>query len=511
MRMELSQLRREARALAADARRDDPAAMARFRAAFPDTAEFTNARALDVVARKRGWRSWPRLLACGWFAEMTPAERAERLKLALYFGQHWIVEEILARHPETANANLGVQVALFKKEQVAKAITEDSGAASRPIGPRTPILHLAFSRHIGAVPGKAADAVEIAELLVANGADVNDGFAPDAESGHRLSALYGAVGHADNFDLAEWLLENGADPNDGESLYHSTEVPHRKSTALLIEHGARVAGTNALLRALDFNDHPTVQLMLDSGADPNADVAPHPSGEPPMALPALHQAARRMCDAEMADLLVAAGADPGREHDGLMAHQIARIYGNQAFASALEAGGHASRLDGDLSALALAADGAARDLPMLDVTTLPGTLRSLLHDLQQYPDRLSHSKRLVEMGFAHEGTDDMDLTPAQLAGWEGLPDALEYWLSLSPDLGHVNGFGGDLLSTIVHGSENCPKREARNHIACARMALSADVRIPVLAPRYAGIEDMAGFLSEWAEEHPEQVTADGPC
>ena len=230
-----------------------------------------------------------------------------------------------------------------------------------------------------------------------------------------------------------------------------------------------------------------------------------------MALPALHQAARRMCDAEMADLLMAAGADPGRGHDGLMPHQIARIYGNRAFASALEAGGHACPLDGDLSALALAADGDAKDPPTVDVTALPSTLKSLLHDLQQYPDRLRHSKRLIAMGFAHESTDGMGLTPAQLAGWEGLPDSLEYWLSLGPDLEHVNGFGGDLLSTIVHGSENCPKRESRDHIACARMALSAGVRLPALAPRYAGVEEMAGFLSEWAEEHPEQVEAEGPC
>ena len=510
MRMELSRLRRNARSLASGARRGDPAAADRFRAAFPGGGDPTNARALDVVARENGWRSWPRLLACGWLEEMSPDERAERLKLALYFGQHWIVDEILARHPETANANLGLQIALFEKERVSEAVAGDPEAAVRPIGPRTPILHLAFSRRIGAAPEKAADAVEIAELLIANGADVNDGFAPDAESGHRLSALYGAVGHADNFELAEWLLGNGADPNDGESLYHSTEVPHRKSTALLLERGARVDGTNALLRALDFNDHPTVRMMLDSGADPNADVVPHPSGEPPLALPALHQAARRMCDAEMADLLMAAGADPARRHDGLTPHQIARIYGNRAYADALEAQGHACPLDGDLSSLALAADGAVQGLPTLDVAALPSTLRSLLHDLQQYPDRLNHSKRLVGMGFAHESTDDMGLTPAQLAGWEGLPDSLEYWLSLDPDLRHVNGFGGDLLSTIVHGSENCPKRESRDHIACARMALSAGVPLPALAPRYAGVEDMVGFLSEWAEEHPEQVAADGP-
>ena len=97
----------------------------------------------------------------------------------------------------------------------------------------------------------------------------------------------------------------------------------------------------------------------------------------------------------------------------------------------------------------------------------------------------------------------------QIAGWEGLPDAVEYWLSLRPDIGHVNDFGGDLLSTIVHGSENCPNRNSRDHIACARLALCGGVPLPRLAPRFAGEESMAGFLAEWANDYPEQVVDQG--
>lgn len=477
--------------------------------AFPGNEQIEKMNALNVVAKENGFGSWARLVANKWVLEMTPGERAERLRIGLYFGQHWVVEELLASHPETANAGLGIQLALFNKRSVADALVRDPAAAVRPIGKRTPILHLAFSRHIHAAPELNADAIEIAEMLVTNGADVNDGLSTDPDNDHKLPALYGAVGHSDNFSLAKWLLENGADPNDDESLYHSTEVGHRRSLQLLLENGARIQGTNALLRALDFNDHEAVALMLSRGADPRAEVVGHPSGEPDLMLPALHQAARRMCDANMARLLLDAGADPGHQHSGLTAYGIAAIYGNKEFARVLEERGHIEELEGAYRIAAVAAEGKSDGSTRLNSEDIVGELKYLLHNLQSYPDRLEHSKRLVSLGFGSDTPDEMGLTPVQLAGWEGLPNALEYWLSLSPDLKHVNGFGGDLLSTIVHGSENCPNRDDRDHVSCARLALCAGVPLPRLAPRFAGDESMAGFLAEWAAEHPEQVVEHG--
>ena len=465
--------------------------------------------ALDTVAKENGFGSWARLVANNWFSEMTPGELAERLKIGLYFGQHWVVETLLTNYPETADADLGIQIALFDKRSVAEALARDPDATLRPIGRRTPILHLAYSRHIHAAKELNEDAIEIAKMLVENGADVNDGIATDSDSDHKLSALYGAVGHADNFSLAEWLLKNGAEPNDDESLYHSTEVGHRKSLKLLLENGAKIQGTNALLRALDFNDHEAVALMLNQGADPDADVVGHPSDEPSLTLPALHQAARRMCDARMANLLLDAGADPKRRHSGLTAHSIASIYGNKEFAKVLEERGHSETLNGAIRSAAVAAESLPSNSARLNAEDIVGELKYLLHNLQRYPDRLEHSKRLISLGFGNDTPDEMGLTPVQLAGWEGLPDAVEYWLSLQPDLEHVNGFGGDLLSTIVHGSENCPNRDSRDHVACARLALRAGVPLPKLAPRFAGEESMAGFLAEWAADHPEQVVEHG--
>lgn len=85
---------------------------------------------------------------------------------------------------------------------------------------------------------------------------------------------------------------------------------------------------------------------------------------------------------------------------------------------------------------------------------------------------------------------------------------MEYLLWLKPDLGHINGFGGTLLSTIIHGSENCPARSTRDHIACARLALEQGVALPKMALKVAAEAEMSAFLADWAVAKPGQVVDD---
>jgi hypothetical protein len=116
-------------------------------------------------------------------------------------------------------------------------------------------------------------------------------------------------------------------------------------------------------------------------------------------------------------------------------------------------------------------------------------------------------QRLVALGLDPDRPDREGLTPVQIAGWEGLPEAMVWLLSLGPDLNHVNGYGGSLLDTIVHGSENTPARSGRDHIGCARLALEAGVALPEPVIRGAGDPDLGNFLRDWAAEQPEQVTS----
>jgi hypothetical protein len=141
--------------------------------------------------------------------------------------------------------------------------------------------------------------------------------------------------------------------------------------------------------------------------------------------------------------------------------------------------------------------------------TCPPGCRDIVRMILHLPGKLPHIRRLVSIGMEYDRPDHMGLTPVQLAGWEGLPEVMAYFLSLKPDLAHVNGYGGTLLSTIVHGSENSPDRAARDHIECLRLALEEGVALPRRAPDLAGEPEVAAFLQDWAEAHPGQVIDGG--
>jgi ankyrin repeat protein len=110
----------------------------------------------------------------------------------------------------------------------------------------------------------------LARDLLGRGADPN---AFHANEYGPMSALYGAAGVLHDPELTRVLLEGGADPNGephfGDALYHSVESPSPDCLRLLLEHGARPSGTNALAHALDYERPEHVRLLLAAGADPN--------------------------------------------------------------------------------------------------------------------------------------------------------------------------------------------------------------------------------------------------
>ena len=128
----------------------------------------------------------------------------------------------------------------------------------------------------------------------------------------------------------------------------------------MLEFGAKVDGTNAFARMLDFDNPEGVQLLLDAGADPNEGAQQHPSGEPTYAINALHHAARRRCSGEVAQILLDYGADGKIHQFGHSAYSLARMYGNSGFAHVLEEAGQATPLDANEALIAQAAVGSAR-------------------------------------------------------------------------------------------------------------------------------------------------------
>ncbi|WP_422375198.1 ankyrin repeat domain-containing protein [Roseibium sp.] len=473
-------------------------ALARVAAHVPSDKALRHADFLHVIAREAGHDSWPKLKFALESAAMSRAERAERLKMALYFGQHWVTEKLLAADPALKEDNLGLQIALYDLAAVKSALESEPNAALSEIGVRTPILHLAFSKEIHRSPERQGDMLAIAELLRTGGADVNDGYATEPGSEHKVSALYGALCHADNPVLGEWLLEHGADPNDNESLYHSTELSGTAALKLLLKHGARPDGTNALARALDFREEDKVRLLLEAGADPDEAIRDHPSGQPIETVPALHQAARRWCPAPLAELLLDHGADPKRVWKGHTPYATARIFGNEDVAALLEQRGAATPLSEMEKRLADCAMGKTPAAPF-DLATLPEEDQLLLTRIVFQEDRLDHLKALVEAGLDPNRTDEMGLPPIHAAGWAGLPEAVAYLLTLKPDLTWKNAFGGDALDTVLHGSEHRLDKDERDHITCARLLLEAGSELYPHFITGCGNEDMVQFLEDWQD------------
>lgn len=504
----LDHLRRSAKALLKAARAGDARALARVRAHVPAEAAPKHADALHALAREQGYASWPKLKFAHEAAAMDRSERAERLKRALYLGQNWVVEALLADTPDLGRDNFGLACALYDVAAVQTRLARDPSSANRVVGVRAPILHLTFSRHCQG-GGSEADMIATADALLGAGADVNASYPFEEGGEHRLSALYGAIGHARNMTMARWLLEHGADPNDNESLYHATELDTREGLEMLLAHGADPSGTNALPRALDFDDYAAAELLLQAGADPNEGLAPHPSGAPTLVIPALHQAARRMCSGSIAQLLLDHGANPVALARGHTPYAFARIFGNREVAQVLEQAGAATSLSPVEAQLARAADGDVHDRDWIDMGQLSEELRFLLGRLVWREGTLPQMQRLVAMGFDANLPDEMGMPPLHLAGWEGMLEKMAWLLSLRPDLSHVNGYGGTLFSTILHGSENCAKRAERDHIGCLRAALEHGVALPRPAIEGAGTPEMAAFLEGWAAARPGQVVADG--
>src|SRR5206468_8066351 len=149
--------------------------------------------------------------------------------------------------------------------------------------------------------------------------------------------------------LVRLLLEHGAHPNDGESVYHAAESNHRDVLELLVAHGAEISAAqqpwnNTVLYFLAGYgpEHARLSLaragmqwLLEHGADPN--VPSYAGRETP-----LHRIAEFGHGVDLAELMLAHGADPARPRaDGRTPYELAMRVGNVAIANLLRSLGAA--------------------------------------------------------------------------------------------------------------------------------------------------------------------------
>lgn len=309
-------LRTQAKLLLRALRTQDPAAMARVAETLPHlSAPYALHDAQSVVARGYGFASWAALKQ-----EVERRQNAARGDQELHDlflanigndGESGRMRRLFSERPQISRLSFWAAVAGLDEAEVGRHLAAHPERAREVGGPLNApaLMYLVFSPLMQVKEGHPAGR-RIAQALLAAGADPNSTQTPDGYP-HGLSAIYGAVGRANDPVLARMLLEAGADPNDNESLYHAAEFRDHACLKVLLEHGIDWRRTNALNRMLDWEDPEGLALLLDYGMDPNE-------------FHSLHQAVRRGRSARIVRMLVAAGADPWlRDRDGFTAVEIA--------------------------------------------------------------------------------------------------------------------------------------------------------------------------------------------
>jgi len=323
----------------------------------PELAGFTRADAQLVVARSFGFPSWPRLKAHlelvehyarsphqqptgGPVADET-ALADDFLRLAcLNYGDdepaRWErARELLDANPWLARASIYTAATIGDVPAARELLAADPASATRQGGPHAwePLLYLTYSRVPIAGPGRSA--IEVARLLLEDGADPNAGYLWEGLV-PPFTALTGVFANGEGFPpahrdwlaLARLLLQAGADPNDGQTLYNRGWDPDDRWLGLLLEFGLGTGEGGPWRRLLgDRQDSPRemledvlmaaahhgfadrVRLLLARGVDPAGTGSRHPiyEGRSPVQQAALHG------HTEVVSMLVDAGASGKRD------------------------------------------------------------------------------------------------------------------------------------------------------------------------------------------------------
>ena len=352
-RPDLEQLKRQAKDLLRAAKAHNADALARLRAlpAFArDSDDAIGASvalhdAQSVIARELGFESWKAL-----------AERVE--ELTLEFGaavdefiraatevQPDRAERLLSLHPRIAGATFYTVLILGDAARVESYLREQPSLATESGGPRDwpALLYLCHTSPKFGPPRRRDGLVACARRVLDLGADPNARF-PWLHHGVRRPALWAAVCVLGLLPLAELLLASGADPNDGVTFPLAAGGGDIAALELLRAHGADVNqpwatdGAPTLYSILNWTDTDKgARWLLEHGADPDSVFVPN--GETP-----LHVAARRL-GVDIVEALVAHGADTTRRRaDGRTPYAVAALSGNHAVTDWFRRNGAATEL-----------------------------------------------------------------------------------------------------------------------------------------------------------------------
>lgn len=363
---------------------------------------------------------------------------------------------ILAAHPEVSGSSIYVAAILGNEAGVRRFLALDPGAATTPGGPYgwDPLTHLCFSRYLRLDSARSEGFVLAAAALLDAGASANTGFhSTDHDPPEFESVIYGAAGVAHHPELTRLLLARGADPNDGETPYHAPETLDDRALRVLVESGKVNADslTTMLHRKLDWRHYEAVAWLLDHGADPNR--LSHWGRR------ALAHALGRTSPLRYFQLLLDHRADPTLPSaDGTLPAAVAARTGRADVLDLFAQRGFSIALTGDDAFLAACARGdkaAARAFiagePGL-VARLQASDGALVADFAG-AGNTDGVRLLLDLGFdldsrASRGGANAD-PPLHVAVWRGWLETVKLLVGRAAPLETPNGRGATPLSLAV--------------------------------------------------------------
>jgi ankyrin repeat protein len=503
---DLSHLRKQAKSLLRDAQAGQTPALQRFLEQLPtvralDLATISKhvlklADAQSVIAREYGFKSWTELKR---YVAWKRADRAERIKTWLswaYDGnarERGLAARMIREEPELFSGDGALACAMGDEAAIAAAIARNPDWAKSSVGPfgMPPLVAVTHSKLI-VEEGFEAPLLASAQLLLAHGADVNVAWTDPRWPDSPLSALYGAAGKTHNAPMTRLLLEAGASPDDNESLYHSAESRDPTCTQLLLDASARVVGTNAIGRVLDYDKLDLLKLLLNRGGDAKE-------------RPWIHHAILRGRSLEHVRALAEAGADLKAKNDrGISLYRWARALGRSDVVELLHEFGVEESLTNEEEFVAACARGDEVAARAIQARTSDIFSRLTEEQLQTLPrlaavGDLHAVQTMLVLGWPREVKVGWDATALNHAIFQGDARMAELLLDSGADWRTKHGFGDNALGTLSFASqaEDISDPAPRDFLGCARALIAHGVSMDAIK-KYVFSAEVADYFETLA-------------